>query len=253
MKSAFGISSSGGTSTYLRKDGTWGTPYEAMSSSELKTGTATTSRVMRADYARSGIRQIIGEPVTNDVIETIGGTAIKSYAMGDYFLGNDGYYYLAISTITGGSTTLSSTRISKTSIAEAMHNMNASIVNNNNAIISLSARMPVYVSSTTLTSTVRSGTETNICELTIVSAGTYIINAQTGFTTDITSYTAFLIRQNSSNITKIGKDKVTNGDMFNATLVKTLSAGDAIRIRIYQASGSSKTVNNVYLSAIQIA
>lgn len=140
MKSAFGISSSGGTSTYLRKDGSWGTPPSSTS----------------------------------------------------------------------------------------------------------------YISSTTLTSSVPSGTETNICELTIPSDGNYIINAQAGFTTDINSYTAFLIRLGSSNITKIGKDKVTNGDMFNATLVRNFSTGNMVRIRIYQASGSSKTANNVYLSAICI-
>lgn len=110
----------------------------------------------------------------------------------------------------------------------------------------------LYISSTTLTSTVSSGTEANICKLTIPSSGTYIINGQAGFTSDCNSYAAFLLRQNSTNITKIGKDKVVNSDMFNATLVKTLSANDIIYIRIYQGSGSTKTVNNVYLSAIRI-
>lgn len=48
-----------GTTTYLRNDGTWGTPtnttYSAMTVAEGKAGTATTSRVVRADY----LRQII--------------------------------------------------------------------------------------------------------------------------------------------------------------------------------------------------
>ena len=51
------------TSTrFLREDGTWVVPtnttYSAMSTSELTTGTATASRVVRADYLKAGIESI---------------------------------------------------------------------------------------------------------------------------------------------------------------------------------------------------
>jgi hypothetical protein len=58
---AFGTS----TSTYLRNDGSWATPtnttYSAMSVAEGQTGTATTSRVMRADYLKSITEYRIGQ------------------------------------------------------------------------------------------------------------------------------------------------------------------------------------------------
>lgn len=51
------------TTKYLRQDGTWQVPpdttYSAMSASELTTGTATTRRVVRADYLKSGIVSLI--------------------------------------------------------------------------------------------------------------------------------------------------------------------------------------------------
>ena len=108
------------------------TTYSAMSASELKTGTATSLRTMRSDYAREGIRKMIGESVSNDVIEIIGGTAVGSYTTGQYFLGNDGYYYVATSAITAGSSTISTGaegNCSKTSIAAGMNSLTSQIKN----------------------------------------------------------------------------------------------------------------------------
>lgn len=52
------------SSNYLRGDGTWNTPtnttYTAMSVSEGETGTATTSRTVRADYLKTIINYFIG-------------------------------------------------------------------------------------------------------------------------------------------------------------------------------------------------
>lgn len=47
------------------------TTYSAMSTSELTTGTATTSRVVRADYLKKGIEEIIKAPIT-DIVNVYG-------------------------------------------------------------------------------------------------------------------------------------------------------------------------------------
>jgi hypothetical protein len=67
-----------------------------------------------------------------DIIETLGGTAQKSYAIGQYFLANDGYYYVATAAITAGSSNISSStggNCSKTCITAAMNNLSSQISN----------------------------------------------------------------------------------------------------------------------------
>lgn len=67
-----------------------------------------------------------------DTIETLGGTAQKSYAIGQYFLANDGYYYVATGAITAGSSNISSStggNCSKTCITAAMNNLSSQISN----------------------------------------------------------------------------------------------------------------------------
>lgn len=67
-----------------------------------------------------------------DTIETLGGTAQKSYAIGQYFLANDGYYYVATAAITAGSSNISSStggNCSKTCITAAMNNLSSQISN----------------------------------------------------------------------------------------------------------------------------
>lgn len=69
-----------------------------------------------------------------DTIETLGGTAQKSYAIGQYFLANDGYYYVATAAITAGSSNISSStggNCSKTCITAAMNNLSSQISNLN--------------------------------------------------------------------------------------------------------------------------
>lgn len=122
IKTALGISSSGGT--YLKKDGTWDTPtdttYDAMTVSELTTGTATTLRTMRADYAKEGVIDLMAEPLSYGTVETIGSKAIRSYEIGENFIGSDGKWYFAKSAITGGSTTLSSSNCEATSVSDRL-------------------------------------------------------------------------------------------------------------------------------------
>lgn len=235
IKSAIGISSG---STYLRRDGTWGTPTDTNTTYTFATGDS--NGQIKVTPSNSSAQNVsvkgLGSAAYIDADKS--GTA-------NTIVQRSGYGYINA----GNSATENPASYTAYAVFQDSDGWYRKAIKANY----LSWLGILYISSTTLASSVPSGTETNICELTIVSAGTYIINAQAGFTTDINSYTAFLIRQDSSNITKIGKDKVTNGDMFNATLVKTLSSGVVIRIRIYQASGSSKIVNNVYLSAIRIA
>lgn len=67
-----------------------------------------------------------------DTIETLGGTAQKAYAIGQYFLANDGYYYVATAAITAGSSNISSStggNCSKTCITAAMNNLSSQISN----------------------------------------------------------------------------------------------------------------------------
>ena len=67
-----------------------------------------------------------------DTIETLGGTAQKSYTIGQYFLANDGYYYVATAAITAGSSNISSStggNCSKTCITAAMNNLSSQISN----------------------------------------------------------------------------------------------------------------------------
>lgn len=68
----------------------------------------------------------------SDTIETLGGTAQKSYTIGQYFLANDGYYYVATAAITAGSSNISSRtggNCSKTCITAAMNNLSSQISN----------------------------------------------------------------------------------------------------------------------------
>lgn len=111
-------------STYSNLFSKLRTSLGSMTAAQLKAGSDTTIRGMRADYAREGIRKIIGEAVGNDTIETIGAVAQKSYAIGEYFYANDGYYYVATAEITANSTTLNtSSNCSKTSISGAIENL----------------------------------------------------------------------------------------------------------------------------------
>ena len=67
-----------------------------------------------------------------DIIETLGGTAQRSYAIGQYFLANDGYYYVATAAITAGSSTISTGtggNCSKTSVAAGMNTLASQISN----------------------------------------------------------------------------------------------------------------------------
>lgn len=63
VKTKLGISDQGSTGKYLDEQGNFTIPpnttYDAMTSSELSTGTATTLRTMRADYAKDGIKQLM--------------------------------------------------------------------------------------------------------------------------------------------------------------------------------------------------
>jgi hypothetical protein len=73
-----------------------------------------------------------------DIIETLGGTAQKSYAIGQYFLANDGYYYVATAAITAGSSNISSStggNCSKTCITAAMNNLSSQISNLSSNIV----------------------------------------------------------------------------------------------------------------------
>lgn len=100
---------------------------------------ASEKKKMLLSTARNDVRARIAESVSNDVMETIGGTALNSYSVGQYFLGNDGYYYVTTSAITGGSSTIStgvSGNCSKTSIAAGMNNLTSQISNLNTNLAS---------------------------------------------------------------------------------------------------------------------
>ena len=73
IKTKLGISAQGSTSKFLNEKGSFVTPYSVMTANELKTGTATDERTMRADYAKDGIKQIMLEccyPVGSFYIST---------------------------------------------------------------------------------------------------------------------------------------------------------------------------------------
>ena len=93
---------------------------------------ASEKKKMLLSTARNDVRARIAESVSNDVMETIGGTALNSYSVGQYFLGNDGYYYVTTSAITAYSSHIStgvSGNCSKTSIAAGMNNLISQISN----------------------------------------------------------------------------------------------------------------------------
>lgn len=105
------------------------TSLGSMTAAQLKAGTDTTIKGMRADYAREGVRKIIGEAAGNDTIETLGGKASKSYKINEYFYANDGYYYVVTSAMTAGSTTITAgTNCSKTSVSGALENLRSECV-----------------------------------------------------------------------------------------------------------------------------
>lgn len=119
---------------------------------------ASAKKRMLLSTARNDVRKRIAESVNNDVMETIGGTAQKSYSIGQYFLGNDGYYYVATAAITAGSSTISTGvggKCSKTSIAAGMNNLLSQISNlatkvNDKCILvaNTSIRLPVVTNGT---------------------------------------------------------------------------------------------------------
>lgn len=86
-------------------------------------------------FSKTSVNPIQNKVLTNaitDTIEILGGTAQKSYSIGQYFLANDGYYYVATAAITAGSSNIStgaSGNCSKTTIAAGMNNLTSQISN----------------------------------------------------------------------------------------------------------------------------
>lgn len=110
-------------STYSNLFSKLRTSLGSMTAAQLKAGSNTTIRGMRADYAKNGIRQIISESVTNDVIETLGSKPSRSYKLGEYFLANDGYYYVTTAAISTSTNISSGSNCSKTSIAAGLETL----------------------------------------------------------------------------------------------------------------------------------
>lgn len=115
-------------STYSNLFSKLRTSLGSMTAAQLKAGTDTTIRGMRADYAKNGIRQIIGEAAGNDTIETLGSKPSKAYKLGEYFLANDGYWYVTTAAISTSTNISSGSNCSKTSIAASFENLRSELI-----------------------------------------------------------------------------------------------------------------------------
>ena len=112
-----------------------------------------------------------------DIIETLGGTAQRSYAIGQYFLANDGYYYVATSAITASSSTISTGvggNCSKTSIAAGMNDLVSQISNLLSDVSDLTEK-----ASTTVTISI-GGVSTDVYVWRIGPVVTLVFNVGTG-------------------------------------------------------------------------
>ena len=88
------------------------TTYSAMSKSELTTGTATTSRVVRADYLKKGIEEIIKAPIT-DIVNVYGAKNLIPY---DYLTSSQVVNGITVTPLKDGTYKLNGTATSFTDI-----------------------------------------------------------------------------------------------------------------------------------------
>jgi hypothetical protein len=138
---------------------------------------ATEKKKMLLSTARKDVRARIAEAVSNDVIETIGAKALNSYSVGQYFLGNDGYYYAATAAITANTTTLNSGvsgNCSKTSIAAGMNSLSSQISNINSKIKSPATSI-LNIDQTTETGFYRYSSETSGTKPATAAGGVLIV------------------------------------------------------------------------------
>lgn len=100
------------------------TTYDAMSASELVTGTATSPRTVRADYLKDGIQQIAGAyiaPVQTNL------TAKQAYAVGEQFVYQGKIYKATAGISNGGTITIDGNCVLDNDVTALIRNQGANL------------------------------------------------------------------------------------------------------------------------------